>query len=118
MLLVEDHPDLAAATSDFLEGEGLNVRTALTGQQALEIAPAFRPQLVLCDLNLPDMTGVEVVTELRSNPFTERAYVVILTGLGEGDLPHGRDAERLRVEAFVAKPLTIELIRTLIEKLS
>ena len=118
MLLVEDHPDLAAATSDFLEADGHDVRTALTGRQALEIAPAFRPQLVLCDLNLPDMTGLEVVSGLRSNPSTEGTYVVILTGLGEGHLPHGREAQRLRVEAFVTKPLTIELIRTLVKKLS
>jgi CheY-like chemotaxis protein len=118
VLLVEDHPDLAAATSEFLEAEGLDVRTALSGGEALEIAPAFRPQLTFCDLNLPDMTGLDVVRELRSNAATEGTYVVILTGLGRAELPPRTEADRLRVDAFVAKPLTIELIRTLVEKLS
>ena len=118
VLLVEDHPDLAAATSEFLEAEGLDVRTALSGGEALEIAPAFRPQLTLCDMRLPDMTGLDVVHGLRSNPSTEGTYVVVLTGLRQAELPHRTEADRLRVDAFVVKPLTIELIRTLVEKLS
>jgi DNA-binding response OmpR family regulator len=57
VLLVEDCPDLGAATADFLEAEGLEVRTALSGLEAVEIASAFKPQLLLCDMNLPDMSA-------------------------------------------------------------
>ena len=61
VLLVEDHADLAAATASLLRGEGLEVRTARTGREALEVAPNFRPQLILCDMNLPDMDGLETI---------------------------------------------------------
>src|SRR5215470_13385585 len=109
VLLVEDYPDLAAATADFLEAEGLEVRTALSGGEAVELAPAFQPELVLCDLNLPDMSGVDVVRQLRSNPATERTYAVILTAIGRA---FTKPAE---VDAFVAKPLTIDAIQTLVK---
>jgi DNA-binding response OmpR family regulator len=112
VLLVEDYPDLAAATADFLEAEGLDVRTALSGREALETASAFRPQLVLCDLNLPDMSGLNVVRELRGNPVTERAYVAILTAFGRAkDTPAG-------VDAFMEKPLTVESIHALVKDAS
>lgn len=109
VLLVEDYPDLAAATADFLEAEGFDVRTALSGRDALDVAPGFRPELVLCDLNLPDMSGVDVVHQLRSNPATQRTYAVILTAIGAG---FTKPAD---VDAFVAKPLTIDSIQSLVK---
>ena len=109
VLLVEDYPDLAAATADFLESEGLEVRTALSGRDALDVAPTFQPQLVLCDLNLPDMSGVDVVHQLRANPATQRTYAVILTALG------GAFTKPADVDAFVAKPLTIDSIQSLVK---
>ena len=111
VLLVEDYPDLAAATADFLEAEGLEVRTALSGRDALDAASEFQPQLVLCDLNLPDMSGVDVIRQIRSNPATQRTYAVILTAIGRA---FTKPAD---VDAFVEKPLTIDSIRMLIEAL-
>jgi len=112
VLLVEDYPDLAAATADFLEAEGLDVRTALSGREALETASSFEPQLVLCDLNLPDISGLNVVRELRRNPVTQRAYVVILTAFGRAkDKPSD-------VDAFMEKPLTIESVQALVSAAS
>jgi len=115
VLLVEDDPDLAEATADFLSAEGLAVRTALSGREALEIAPAFEPQLVLCDLNLPDMNGLELVRELRSRPSTSRSYIVILTAMSGTTLKHL--APDQNVDAIIVKPITVETVRTLIERL-
>ena len=109
VLLIEDHPDLAVATAEFLEAIGLDVRTALSGHEALEIAATFEPQLLLCDMNLPDMSGLDVVRELRSNPSTERSYVVILTGMP------GMNATQLRVDLYMTKPITIEAIEMLVQ---
>lgn len=85
VLLVEDHADLAAMTAAVLRREGLEVQTALTGQEALKTATDFRPQLVLCDLNLPGMKGREVVRGLRSSRATRRSYLVMLSGLAEAE---------------------------------
>ena len=109
VLLVEDDPDLAEATAAFLEAEGLHVRTAQSGREALEIASAYEPQLVLCDLTLPDMSGMEVVRELRSNPLAHPAYVVILTARS---MAESKSAD---VDAFIMKPLTIELVQALVK---
>jgi len=67
VLLVEDHPDWAAAMGEFLRSEGLEVQPALSGSEALDVAAAFRPQLILCDLNLPDMNIRRRISE-RNNP--------------------------------------------------
>ena len=118
VLLVEDYPDLAEVTAELLREERLDVQVALSGRDALEIARAFRPQLLLCDLNLPDMTGLDVIRELQSNPTTEDSYVAILTAMRERELPQQRDVRQVRVDAFVSKPITPKAIRTLLETLA
>jgi CheY-like chemotaxis protein len=111
VLLVEDDPDLAEATAEFLKLEGLDVQIAVSGRDALDAASVFHPQLVLCDLNLPDMSGLDVVRELRSNPSTQKTYVVILTAMRA-------PAEQPGVDAFISKPITIDAIQELKEKLA
>ena len=111
VLLVEDDPDLAEATAEFLRLEALDVRIAASGRDALEIATAFQPQLVLCDLNLPDMTGLELVRSLRSNPSTKGSYIAILTAMRERDLTGRLEAGEQQADAFISKPLTFDAIR-------
>jgi two-component system alkaline phosphatase synthesis response regulator PhoP len=118
VLLVEDHPDLAEVTAEFLQAEGLDVQTAMSGREALEVATAFGPDIVLCDLNLPDMSGLDVIRGLRSNPSTKEAYAVILTAMRERELSSRSDVDELCVDAFISKPITIEAIRTLADKLA
>lgn len=117
VLLVEDYGDLADATAALLRREGLEVRTALTGRAALEAAPDFRPQLILCDMNLPDMQGPEVIRELRSNPSIRRAHAVILTAMPEATFRTHNSVAGMGVDAFMSKPITAEAIRTLASKL-
>jgi PAS domain S-box-containing protein len=118
VLLVEDHAELAAMTAEVLRQEGLEVRTALSGREALEAASDFRPQLILCDLHLPDMPGEDLVRELRANPGTKRSRVVIVTALHESDVSMlRRRAKQMTVDRFVSKPLTVEKIRTLLAEL-
>ena len=118
VLLVEDYPDLAEVMAEFLRAEELDVTTALSGREALEAAAASRPQLLLCDLNLPDMSGLDVVRGLRSRPATEEVYAVILTAMRETEPARRSEAEALGVNAFMFKPITLEAIRTLVETLA
>jgi CheY-like chemotaxis protein len=106
VLLVEDDADLAEATAEFLSLEGLDVHIAASGRDALEAASAFCPQLVLCDMNLPDISGLEVVRNLRANPSTEKAYLAILTAMRV-------DAKQPGVDAFISKPITDEVVHAL-----
>jgi CheY-like chemotaxis protein len=118
VLLVDDYADLAEVVAEVLRAEGLDVATALSGREALEVAAAFRPQLLLCDLNLPDISGLDVVRGLRSHPATEDVYAVILTAMREAEGTCRSEAEALGVKAFISKPITREAIRTLTEKLT
>ena len=88
--------------------------TALSGEEGLKSASDFRPQLVLCDLNLPDMGGTEVIRRLRSNPVTRHAYSVILTALTEAEIrDFNLEAKNLGVDEFIRKPLMREGIHSL-----
>ncbi len=59
-----------------------DVRTALTGQLAIEQARQHRPDLVILDLMLPDMSGIEVCQYMRAQPAWANMPIVVLTGLG------------------------------------
>ena len=118
VLLVEDDPDLAEATAEFLRLEALDVRIAASGRDALETATGFQPQLVLCDLNLPDMTGLELVRSLRSNPSTKGTYIAILTAMRERDLTGRLEAGEQQADAFISKPLTFDAVRRFKEMLT
>jgi CheY-like chemotaxis protein len=114
VLLIEDHADLAAVTAALLESEGLDVRTALTGREGLALAAAFQPQLVLCDMHLPDMTGHDVVRSLRANPATERIFVAVLSAMGRVEPTGHNDGTELVVDAVLHKPITLETTRQLV----
>ena len=119
VLLVEDHPDLGAVMAEFLRQQGLDVQVARTGREALELAPVFEPQLVLCDLNLPDIKGTEVTRALRSRAETRGAYIVILSAKTADELRAcNRDAGKVGVDEFIAKPLTRENVAMLKAKIA
>jgi two-component system, OmpR family, response regulator len=118
VLLVEDNADLAAATEGLLRSEGLEVRTAFSGQEALEAATDFPPHLILCDLNLPDMKGGEVVRRLRSDSATRRSHAVILTAMSEETLrAYKRATEQMGADEIISKPLTPDVLRGMLTKL-
>ena len=114
LLLIEDNAGLAEATQEFLQSEGFDVRLASSGREALGAAVAFQPDIVLCDLHLPDMAGVDVLSELRKNPAVGHPLLVIHTtswtaqGFGlnapEGDL-------------FLSKPIDSDKIVMLLAEL-
>jgi signal transduction histidine kinase/ActR/RegA family two-component response regulator len=89
ILVVEDNADAAATLRDFLELSGHEVETAASGTDGVQAARAFHPEVVLCDLGLPGMTGYEVATALRKDPSTSSARLIAVTG-------YGRDEDRRR----------------------
>ncbi|MBF0368650.1 MAG: response regulator transcription factor [Magnetococcales bacterium] len=84
ILIVDDEKDLLDSLQYSLEKEGYQTRTALNGSEALQ--EAFRepvPDLILLDLMLPDITGLDVCRQLRAHPATRLIPVVMLTAKGE-----------------------------------
>lgn len=80
ILLVEDRPDLEEPLQDRLAEEGFAVTTVQTGTEALSSAAAIRPEIVLLELALPDVGGLEVCRRLRADRRTAHLPVMILSG--------------------------------------
>jgi two-component system phosphate regulon response regulator PhoB len=86
ILLVEDDDSLASTYLARIEAEGFIVRRVNNGEDALAAARDFRPDLVLLDVMMPKISGLEVLDILRNTPDTANLKIVILTALGqEGD---------------------------------
>ena len=115
LLLVEDHADLGEATAEFLRCMGLEVQLASTGAAALKSAAVFCPDIVLCDLNLLDMTGLEVAQVLRKNPASKNTLFAIHTAFTEVDIcSFERDVPAGDVNLYLSKPLTMEKLDKLL----
>jgi two-component system CheB/CheR fusion protein len=106
VLVVEDSADAAGSLKDLLELRGHDVRVASEGQEAIFIARAFQPELVLCDIGLPGMNGFEVARALRAGEALVAAFLVALSGYANGEA--SRQSEEAGFDRHIAKPATLE----------
>jgi two-component system phosphate regulon response regulator PhoB len=83
VLVVDDEKDLADLLSYNLRKAGYEVGTAATGLRALQAVADRRPDLIILDLMLPELSGTEVAGRIRSNPETATIPIVMLTAKGE-----------------------------------
>ena len=103
VLLAEDNDQLAGAIEALLTRQGLTVERAGDGVEALGRIAESPPDLLLLDLKLPRLHGIELLKKLRQNPRTSALPVVIITGAYRGD-PYVRAAKALGVSAYLEKP--------------
>jgi len=82
-LVVDDDPDIVELLQYNLLKEGFEVRTAENGKKALEMARAFQPNLVLLDIMMPVMDGVETCRQLKEIPVLKNSIIVFLTSRSE-----------------------------------
>ena len=83
VLIVEDEPDIRELLVFHLEREGYHVTKSKSGAEAVRLAHASPPDLVLLDLMLPEMDGLEVCRRLRGDPVTQAIPIVMLTARGD-----------------------------------
>jgi len=103
VLVVEDDASIGKALGGALRAQGLRVEWATTGEEGLRLAATMAAQLVLLDLGLPDLDGVEVCRRIRAAD--ERIPIVILTARhGEVDVVLGLDAG---ADDYVTKPFRL-----------
>src|SRR5262245_46841256 len=107
VLVVDDEPTITEVVARYLERAGYETRTAADGPQAIELAGNRRPDLVVLDLMLPGLDGLEVMRRLRELGDTgprERLAVILLTAKGdESDRVIGL---RLGADDYVVKPFS------------
>jgi CheY-like chemotaxis protein len=103
ILIVEDHPTMREAMRLVLEHEGFVIREAADGASALEMVRGQRPDLMFLDLNIPGVSGADVLQELKSDPATAGIRVIIVTATGE----EGRDfVLALGADEYFTKPFS------------
>jgi CheY-like chemotaxis protein len=101
VLMVEDHPDIAELYQLKLQLEGYRVAVASNGVTGLELARSLRPDVVLLDLHVPQLDGLELLAALREDETTRDQLVVVFT---EDDNPTLiQEAERLHAAAYLLK---------------
>lgn len=83
ILLVDDDPDIIELLTYNLEKEGFETASAEDGIQALEVAKAFKPDLILLDVMMPKMDGIETARQLRLLPNFKETYILFLTARAE-----------------------------------
>lgn len=83
ILVVDDEEDIVEFVSYNLKREGFNVNTARNGREAIEIADKFHPHLILLDIMMPQMDGIEACEELRSMPDLSDTLIAFLTARSE-----------------------------------
>jgi CheY-like chemotaxis protein len=108
ILLVEDNETQRSLFSEALGARGFRVEVARNGAEALELAEALEPDLVVMDIQMPGMDGLEATRRLRASPSFRETPVLALTALVmPGDRERCRDAG---VDEYLGKPVSIEAL--------
>jgi signal transduction histidine kinase len=116
IVVVEDNDDVADVLVEWLTGHGHRVTVARTGTLGLDAIGQSRPDLVICDLGLPDLDGLDVCRRVRSSTTASQPVMVALTGWGrEQDLRATKDAG---FDYHLVKPVAPDALRSLISKVN
>ena len=83
LLLIEDHAPLRLNLEEILAFEGFQILTADNGLTGLDLARKQHPDIILCDIMLPGMDGLEILARLRGDNFTRGIPFIFLTAKGE-----------------------------------
>ena len=117
VLIVDDYPDSREMCAEFLRFSGFRVEEAVDGLQAVEKATSLVPNVVLMDLSLPGIDGVEATRRIRANERTKHVPIIALTGHAQNE--HADSAKAAGCDAFLTKPCApdamVKEIRRLLE---
>ncbi|MBD3918983.1 response regulator [Paenibacillus sp. PR3] len=116
VLLVDDHPLMRQLMTEVLTQTGIGVVSAGSSQEALELLLQYRVDLVLTDVQMPGMDGIELLRRLRSMKGSPNASIPCVFVTGSMDDSKRREAERLGALAFFTKPFDIQAIGQFIAK--
>lgn len=116
ILIAEDHPDNREMLTRRLQRRGYEVQVAENGQEAVERALALAPDIILMDISMPVMSGLEATRALRKTPAGARMKIIALTA-------HAMDSARQECveagcDAFATKPVDFAALLSTIESIA
>jgi len=109
VLIADDEPNIVTSLEFLMEQAGMEVQVARDGQEAIDMAESFRPDLILLDVMMPVLNGYEVCQRLKSDPKLRHVRVLILSAKGRDvEVAKGRE---LGADGYITKPFsTRELV--------
>ena len=110
LLLIDDEKGLCGYLKDFFKPRGYEVLTAANGQDGLAVVKAEKPELVLLDINMPGMDGLEALRQIKST--LPQTKVIMITVSDDEDTR--RKAASLGADGFVKKPFTTEYLEDVV----
>jgi two-component system OmpR family response regulator len=110
ILVVDDEIAICNLLRKFLDLKGYEVYTALDGPAAIAKVKEFRPHIVLLDIMMPGMGGIQVLKKIKK--VDPRAGVIMVTGVGDNEL--GRRALELGAYDYITKPVNFDYLETVL----
>ena len=114
VLIVEDHLDSLEVLTIQLKAMGYDVIEATTGEEGIEKAEVHHPEVIVMDLGLPGINGIEATQKLKQNPSTASIPVIAHTAWSEDTFRD--EGEKAGISDFLTKPATPYRFKTTIEK--
>ncbi len=112
ILIIDDNPINLKLEKILLDVEGYNVRTASDAEEALRLIDSFQPRLILMDLQLPGMSGLELTTKLKASTKFNNIIILAITAYAmKGDREKALAAG---CDGYVAKPIDTKTLPTII----
>jgi two-component system chemotaxis response regulator CheY len=115
VLIVEDSRATRELLAAAIEGlDGVEVHTAMSGFEALKVLPKFRFSLIITDINMPDINGLELINFVKKNPHYRDTPLFVVT-------TEGRDQDRARglqlgASEYLVKPFQSEILTALVRR--
>ena len=114
ILIVDDDKDIVKIVTTMLEGRGWDVTAAYNGREALDMVNASRPDIILLDIMMPEMNGIEVLKRIKKMDSGVR--IVMITAFG--DVESYLDSMELGAYEYINKPFETDELLDMIEKIS
>jgi CheY-like chemotaxis protein len=114
ILVVEDNEDLRQMFASILRFFGYQISEAGSGSEAIEKAVFTKPSLILLDLSLPDMNGIDAARAIKNNRITSDIPIIACSAYSTGE--EMEEALRAGIVAYLQKPIPVALIKAKIEE--
>ena len=108
ILIADDEPDILEIVQYNLQGEGYEVVTAKNGNEAIELAKRFNPDLIILDIMMPGKNGIEVCNTLRMQPAFNDTLIIFLTALSD-EVTEVKGLET-GADDFITKPVSPKVL--------
>jgi len=104
VMVVDDNPDIVTIVKTILEGKGYGVQSAYSGQEVFNLLSEKKPDLIVLDIMMPQMDGLEVLTRLKADTVTAAIPVILLTAKVQYEDVLG--GYKMGADYYITKPFT------------